>query len=170
MIYPLHDPDHPNDPAPVGGFDDDKDIIIATETLDVRSDPDMAPDINPGGLTFEEGQLSEKTWEENHLICVLDTAGGMGRHLGVFSCTMLKYMLAPPYHFFFPIFSRHDQCWLHHRHWYILHSIVYPRVSRLRWCISDALGPRICILALWGLYLARVWVNVSTFWRREGVP
>ncbi|KAI0063740.1 high affinity methionine permease [Artomyces pyxidatus] len=30
------------------------------------------PDTNPGGLTFEE-----------------DTAGGMGRHLGVFSCTLL---------------------------------------------------------------------------------
>jgi len=25
---------------------------------------------------------------------MLDTAGGMGRHLGIFSCTMLKYTLS----------------------------------------------------------------------------
>jgi hypothetical protein len=27
---------------------------------------------------------------------MLDTAGGMGRHMGVFSCTMLKYGPLPP--------------------------------------------------------------------------
>lgn len=48
--------------------------------------------LNPGELTFEEG---------THIHCtdrcvtgtdlgVSDSAGGLGRHLGVFSCTLLK--------------------------------------------------------------------------------
>ena len=46
---------------------------------------------NAGELTFEEGA-------GKHCCCLyesfsmIDVAGGMGRHLGVFSCTMLMYV------------------------------------------------------------------------------
>jgi hypothetical protein len=86
---------------------------------------------------------------------MLETAGGMGRHMGVFSCTMLKYgPLAPITTLFFLTFSRYDQRWRHHRHGYLLHSIVHPRISRVRWRISDSLGTWPRVLTLRALYLA----------------
>ena len=44
-------------------------------------------------LTFQEGE-EEKTTDitENLADPLADVAGGMDRHLGVFSCTMLKYV------------------------------------------------------------------------------
>ena len=46
-------------------------------------------------LTFEEGG-EEKTVDiaEDLTDSLADVAGGMGRHLGVFSCTMLMYVLS----------------------------------------------------------------------------
>ena len=49
-------------------------------------------------LTYEEGGDSgeEKSTDvaENLTDSLADVAGGMGRHLGVFSCTMLMYVLS----------------------------------------------------------------------------
>ncbi|KAI0294040.1 amino acid transporter [Multifurca ochricompacta] len=59
-------------PVDPGDSDSKKDLGFVVENTDVGFDSDLASDINPGELTFDE-----------------DTAGGMGRHLGVFSCTML---------------------------------------------------------------------------------
>ncbi|KAI0246926.1 amino acid transporter [Lactifluus subvellereus] len=56
----------PSNPVRAG---DEKDVGAPVEKID----PLIDSDTNPGELTFEE-----------------DTAGGMGRHLGVFSCTMLN--------------------------------------------------------------------------------
>jgi len=56
-----------------GEKDDRRSVTFAAKMVDAGLDSDETSDINPGGLTFEE-----------------DTAGGMGRHLGVFSCTLLK--------------------------------------------------------------------------------
>ncbi|KAL6306436.1 amino acid transporter [Sparassis latifolia] len=69
--------------GPVGSADNEEDRDTEkvpskseeNEGLDIKETeaiPDHDPDLNPGELTFEE-----------------DTAGGMGRHLGVFSCTLL---------------------------------------------------------------------------------
>lgn len=55
------------------------------------NDPDLNP--SPGALSLEEGvygglcSLSRDTYLLFHL--ATDAAGGMGRHLGVFSCTLL---------------------------------------------------------------------------------
>lgn len=56
-----------------GEKDDRRSVTFAAKMVDAGLDSDETSDINPGGLTFEE-----------------DTAGGMGRHLGVFSCTLLN--------------------------------------------------------------------------------
>ena len=48
------------------------------------------PDLNPGELTFDEGVLQCLDSScANHSRDAADTAGGMGRHLGVFTCTLL---------------------------------------------------------------------------------
>ena len=52
-------------------------------------------------LTFEEGAGKNTTdiasiRYENPTDSLTDVAGGMGRHLGVFSCTMLMYVLSYP--------------------------------------------------------------------------
>lgn len=44
-------------------------------------------------LTFEEG-AGEKTIDIATTDSLPDVAGGMGRQLGVFSCTMLMYVLS----------------------------------------------------------------------------
>jgi uncharacterized protein YwlG (UPF0340 family) len=48
-------------------------------------------------LAFEEGG-EEKSIDiaEDLTDSLADVAGGMGRHLGVFSCTMLMYVLSYP--------------------------------------------------------------------------
>ncbi|RDX42915.1 amino acid transporter [Lentinus brumalis] len=51
-----------------GKLDGDSDVDVASKEVTTAVDPDL----NPGELTFEE-----------------DAAGGLGRHLGVFSCTLL---------------------------------------------------------------------------------
>jgi hypothetical protein len=44
-------------------------------------------------LAFEEGGEEKSTDNaENLTDSLADVAGGMGRHLGVFSCTMLMYV------------------------------------------------------------------------------
>src|SRR5579863_6043089 len=160
MFSPLRNSGHSNNPPRVGSFHSEKNIVVATETVDVGLDPDFASDINPGELTFEEGQSLQQPRQEIRLTCVSDTAGGMGRHMGVFSCTMLKYVLTPLHCdrlsplFLFSIFSRYDQRWRHHRHRNIRHSVVYPRVSRVRRCIHDALGPWLRVLTLRAICLA----------------
>ncbi|RPD60337.1 hypothetical protein L227DRAFT_99105 [Lentinus tigrinus ALCF2SS1-6] len=51
-----------------GKLNSDSDVDVASKEVITSSDPDL----NPGGLSFEE-----------------DAAGGLGRHLGVFTCTLL---------------------------------------------------------------------------------
>jgi hypothetical protein len=52
-------------------------------------------DINPGELTFEEGTLVKplSCRSSRNLTALVppDTAGGIGRHLGIFDCTMIMY-------------------------------------------------------------------------------
>lgn len=48
-----------------------------------------AEDTSPGELTLEEGTLCSSTAAQIPSHSALDAAGGLGRHLGVFSCTML---------------------------------------------------------------------------------
>ena len=48
-------------------------------------------------LTTEEGASGEEKpidTAENLIDSLADVGGGMGRHLGVFSCTMLMYVLS----------------------------------------------------------------------------
>ena len=48
-------------------------------------------------LTFEEsGEDKSNDIPENLTDSLADVAGGMGRHLGVFSCTMLMCVLSNP--------------------------------------------------------------------------
>ncbi len=62
-----------------------------------RDDRSLSSDevLNPGTLSFEEGMhilfSSRKSSVQIYSFLVKDVAGGMGRHLGVFSCTMLMY-------------------------------------------------------------------------------
>ncbi|KAH9980758.1 high affinity methionine permease [Russula compacta] len=59
-------------PANVAHHGSKRDSSIVTEKDNPGLDSNLTSSVNPGELTFEE-----------------DTAGGMGRHLGVFSCTLL---------------------------------------------------------------------------------
>lgn len=59
-----------SDPSGVAYTENEKDLANPAESIIAGLDSDS--NANPGELTFKE-----------------DTAGGMGRHLGVFSCTML---------------------------------------------------------------------------------
>ncbi|KAK7685503.1 hypothetical protein QCA50_011367 [Cerrena zonata] len=79
---------------------------------------DQDPDLNPGSLTLEE-----------------DAAGGMGRHLGVFSCTLLIVgrIIGTG------IFSTPSS---------------YPRFGWIGRCITYALGPWFYHVILWSLHLA----------------
>ena len=65
-----------------------KDDVVSLN--DKLEDPDLAP----GELTYNEGTCS--AWSSFELMNVsrIATAGGMGRHLGVFTCTMLMYEVA----------------------------------------------------------------------------
>ena len=56
MFSPFHNSGYSDDPTPVGPSHSDKDGAIATEIVDMESDPNTESDINPGELTFEEGE------------------------------------------------------------------------------------------------------------------
>jgi hypothetical protein len=66
-------------------------------------------------LSFEEGaekksiDIATKYCYENLTDPLADVAGGMGRHLGVFSCTMLMYVLSYPTPA--QILTSLSQCW-----------------------------------------------------------
>jgi hypothetical protein len=84
-----------SDPPGVAHGDKEKDLVNLAESA--VTGPDSDSNVNPGGLTFEDGKscltvLSASQRSANKML-ILDTAGGMGRHLGVFSCTMLMYPL-----------------------------------------------------------------------------
>ncbi len=67
-----------------------------------RDDRSLSSDevLNPGTLSFEEGMHilfnSRKSSVQIYSFLTKDVAGGMGRHLGVFSCTMLMYAFDTP--------------------------------------------------------------------------
>ena len=97
-------------------------------------------------------------------------AGGMGRHLGVFSCTMLMYAtpsIFPLFRFLAKIGPQHRS---YHRHGDIFDTIEYPWLCRFHRRIAYTLGGRLFVLVLWALHLARIWHNVSSLWRGKGVP
>lgn len=99
-----------------------------------------------------------------------DTAGGIGRHLGVFSCTMLMYPSLPA--FLFTLFP-YRICIQHRSYYwyrYILHPIDHPWICRICRCITVAMGGGFFALILWAFYLARIWYHVSALRRRKGVP
>jgi hypothetical protein len=57
MFSPLRNSGHSNYSARVGRSRYDKDSdIVAIEVVDTGLDPDTPSDLNPGELTFEEGQ------------------------------------------------------------------------------------------------------------------
>ncbi|KAI0294037.1 amino acid transporter [Multifurca ochricompacta] len=58
--------------ADTAEYYNEKEPGVVGEKADTALDSDLASDVNAGDLTFEEA-----------------TAGGMGRHLGVFSCTLM---------------------------------------------------------------------------------
>jgi len=94
----------------------------------------------------------------------------MGRHLGVFSCTMLMYptpSIFPLLHFLAKTCPQHRS---YHRHRYIFDTIDYPWLRRFCWRIPFTLGGRLFVLVLWALHLARIWHDVSSLWRGKGVP
>jgi hypothetical protein len=70
----------------------DQKVYTKDEGMSIVTERD---DINPGELTFEEGAQTTCQFRRNSLIYTVDTAGGMGRHLGTFSCTMLMWILSP---------------------------------------------------------------------------
>ena len=65
-----------------------------SDSEDLVVDPATAadPELNPGGLSLEEGVYFIRTFRvqrDDVQLVRADAAGGMGRHLGVFSCTLL---------------------------------------------------------------------------------
>lgn len=117
-----------SDPPGVAHGDNEKDLVNPAESAIAGLDSDS--NINPGGLTFEEGKSYLTVFSVNQRFAdkmsIPDTAGGMGRHLGVFSCTMLMYALLVILNseFFF-----HRICFQHRSyywHWYLLHPVDYP--------------------------------------------
>ncbi len=94
MPSPFHASRHTDELMGVGYShnvgDDKRDATLVEEMVDTGLNSDETSDMNPGGLTFEEGLSLQLCLQGSSLTCELDTAGGMGRHLGVFSCTMLK--------------------------------------------------------------------------------
>jgi hypothetical protein len=73
--------------------ENEKDLVDPAECVIAGLDSDS--NVNPGGLTFEEGKSCSTTFSASQRFAdkmlIPDTAGGTGRHLGVFSCTMLMY-------------------------------------------------------------------------------
>lgn len=55
---------------------------------------EVEDDVNPGALSFDEGPSLSLCLNTVLMLCCEDVAGGAGRHLGVFSSTLL--MLASP--------------------------------------------------------------------------
>ena len=56
MLSLFHNSGYSDDPMPVEPSQSEKDVAVATEIVDKELDPDTESDINPGELTFEEGQ------------------------------------------------------------------------------------------------------------------
>ena len=56
MLSLFHNSGHSDDPTPVGPSQSEKDVVVVTEIVGMKLDPDTESDINPGELTFEEGQ------------------------------------------------------------------------------------------------------------------
>ena len=81
-----------SDPPGVAHTENDKDLV---NPAGVIARPGSDSNANPGGLTFEEGGSCLMIFSASQLfadkLLIADTAGGMGRHFGVFSCTMLMY-------------------------------------------------------------------------------
>jgi hypothetical protein len=84
-----------SDPSGVAYTENEKDLANPAESIIAGLDSDS--NANPGELTFKEGKSRLTVFSASQRfadkILILDTAGGMGRHLGVFSCTMLMYPL-----------------------------------------------------------------------------
>lgn len=82
-----------SDQPGVAHTENEKDLVNPAESVIARPDPDS--NANPGGLTFEEGKSRLTVFSASQRFAdkmlIPDTAGGMGRHLGVFSCTMFMY-------------------------------------------------------------------------------
>ena len=57
MFSPFHNPGHSDDSTPGEPSHSEKDVAVATEIMEL--DPDTESDVNPGELTFEEGQSSQ---------------------------------------------------------------------------------------------------------------
>ena len=159
MSSPLPTSGYSNEPTAVEHSHDEKDLTFVTEMIDAGSDSD----INPGELTFEEGlSLVQLCSQEISLTC---DARHCRRDGSPFGCLQLHdAQVTTPPHLIYQIYLRCgcDQRRRHHRHWYILHSIIHPRVRRICGRISDALGPWIRPLVLRALRLARIWHHVST--------
>jgi hypothetical protein len=85
-----------SDPPGIAHTENEKDLVDPAECVipGLYSDSN----VNPGGLTFEEGKSCFTIFSASQRFAdkmlIPDTAGGTGRHLGVFSCTMLMY---PPF-------------------------------------------------------------------------
>ena len=107
--------------------ENEEDLVKPGENVIAGLDSDSS--VKPGELTFEEGKSHWTVFSENQRFAdkmlIPDTAGGMGRHLGVFSCTMLMYSLLPV--ILMPFF--HRICFQHRPYYwyrYFLHPIDYP--------------------------------------------
>ena len=98
----------------------------------------------------------------------VDAAGGMGRHLGVFSCTLLMCVIPPSSQR--RVFSSPPQRRTHYWNWYLFHPVLDSWICGVGRCFSDALGSRIRIVVLRFVHLAGVWNNVSAQWRRKSIP
>ncbi|KAH9960547.1 amino acid permease-domain-containing protein [Lactifluus volemus] len=107
---------------------DEMDVGISVKETDAQMHSDSSSDTNPGELTFEE-----------------DTAGGMGRHLGVFTCTMLNvgYIIGTG------IFSTPSS---------ILGSVRSVGASLMLWVLGFA-------LSFCGLF---IWLEFGTMFPRSG--
>ena len=97
MLYFPHSPEVglSNDPRVVVHRENDKDLGHSAEIVVAGQDSDPTSNVHPGELTFEEGTSRGPVFSAIHCftdkLLMPDTAGGDGRHLGVFSCTMLMY-------------------------------------------------------------------------------
>jgi len=53
MFSPFHNVSYSDDPTPIGPSHSEKDVVGATEIVDMELDTES--DTNPGELTFKEG-------------------------------------------------------------------------------------------------------------------
>jgi hypothetical protein len=98
-------------------------------------------------------------------------AGGLGRHLGLWSTTFLMYVLL----FSYSSSWAQDRLtmtkyWTHHWDWYLLNAFVYYRKRRQRRRCLHAMDPRGSIILRWSRDLAGAWLYDPALWRRESLP